>query len=226
MTTQTTALATTRVSFREVKEESYRALRAGGYPWGVAQMAGRLAGVAQVVWGTGVGSVTSDAKRWMGGKRLVTSHRMGSDVVVNSRGSSWLLSGPVAVTAALTTPGRVVWVKGEPLGPELAAVMWDMVTPPNVGLTWGAYSAGQWRVHHLTAQGDLLVSDASQPPGKPPGKSAKNFVTQSAAESGDVVFRAEDRTQLLTEALSLGVAVAAPTWEQLMTHSRKFLVPE
>ncbi len=36
-----------KVSLREVKEESYRALRAIGYSWGQAQVAGRVAGVSQ-----------------------------------------------------------------------------------------------------------------------------------------------------------------------------------
>jgi hypothetical protein len=54
----------TRVSLREVKEETYRALRAAGYPWGEAQAAGRFVAQAELLWGTGVAMAVADAGRW------------------------------------------------------------------------------------------------------------------------------------------------------------------
>lgn len=213
-----------RVSFREAKEESYRALRAGGYSWGISQTAGRLAGVAQVLWGTGVRAVAADASRWP--RRTLTHRRRGTNIIVSTRGLSWAISGPPAVAAALGNPGCVVWLKGSPLGPELAAAVWDMVTPPGATVSWGSRTHGGWMRYHLADDGSLWQHIGSEPVSLPPQRSVSAFITASEAVTGDIALSVADRSTLMSDALRSGVSVATPEWEKLMSRARKFLVPE
>lgn len=213
-----------RVSFREAKEESYRALRAGGYSWGISQTAGRLAGVAQVLWGTGVRAVATDASRWR--KRTLTHRRRGNNIIVSTRGLSWAISGPPAVAAALGNPGCVVWLKGSPLGPELAAAVWDMATPPGATVSWGSRTHAGWTRYHLADEGSLWQHVGSEPEPLPPHRSVSAFITVSEAVTGDIALSLADRSTLMSDALHSGVSVAIPEWEKLMSRARKFLVPE
>ncbi len=218
--------ASVHVSFREAKEESYRALRAAGYSWGVAQLAGRLAGSAQVLWGDAISTVTRDASRWGVRNRPLRSRHTGNIVAILSRGSSWLMTAPVATAIVVGSPGKVAWVRGNGGGPELATALWDMDVELTQCLMWGRVTPSGWSGFHITPDGDLHRTEVTiPPPGKPPGRGWW-FVYLGDKPSGEVVLPRAERERKIYEAQQTGVRVSENHWSALHSRARKFLVPE
>jgi len=220
------ALATTRVSFREVKEESYRALRQAGYSWGMAQVAGRCAGVAQVLWGSGVSAVLRDANRWGVVARPPRSKTTGDTVVISARGMSWAMVGPLAVAVALGNKRPVVWVRGALAGPELAATVWDLRSTTGESLVWGSKSSAGWAGFEVTPAGDLHSSGVPHTRIGAAPSGASWFVCAGEGEPGGVILSGSDKAAQLGDAHREGVSIAESEWAALERLARKFLVPE
>ena len=115
-----------KVSLREVKEESYRALRAIGYSWGQAQVAGRVAGVSQVLWGTGISAIVLDADRFMAARRSPRVTSSQSNVRINAKGTKFPTFAPLAFALALGKPNTEIFFKGAALTKEFATALWDI----------------------------------------------------------------------------------------------------
>ena len=226
MTADTNAPAVARVSFREAKEESYRALRAAGYSWGTAQVAGRLAGVAQVFWETGIPAVTKDTHRWAAQRRPMRNKRDGDVVVLNPRGMSWAFSGPMATAVVVGNPRKVVWVRGKGVGAELVTAVWDMKTKVSQSVSWGYQTHSGWEGFHTTPAGELVKSHSVKPPSGQPSRGASWFMHVGDAGGGDLVMTTAERDRGLSDAYREGVRIDAHQWESLQRQARKFLVPE
>lgn len=221
-----TTLAATRVSFREVKEESYRALRQVGYSWGMAQVAGRCAGVAQVLWGSGVAAVLRDATRWGVVARPPRSTVTGNSVVISARGMSWAMVGPLAVAVALGNQRPIVWVRGAPAGQELAATVWDLRSTGGESLAWGSKSSAGWAGFQVTSAGDLHSSGVEHTRMSAAPFGASWFVCAGAGEPGAVILSGSDKAAQLGDAHREGVSIVESEWVALERLARKFLVPE
>lgn len=215
-----------RVSFREVKEESYRALRRAGYTWGVAQVAGRCAGVAQVLFGTGVAAVLNDALR-MGVSRRTPRHSREADrIVISARGMSWATIGPLAVAAAVAKSNPVVWVRGPKVGPELAAVILDLKVSLGKPIVWGSKTPQGWTSFQIGIDGDVSSSNVSSVRiGKAP-VAASWFVCVGGGDPIAVIVSNLSRHAQILSAQREGVALAQSEWHKLERLARKFLVPE
>lgn len=214
------------MSFREVKEESYRALRRAGYSWGMAQVAGRCAGVAQVVWGTGVSAVVRDATRCGVVARPPRSKTIGDTVVISARGMSWAMVGPLAVAVALGKNRPVVWVRGAWAGPELAATVWDVASTRTEPVVWGTQSSTGWVGFQVTPAGDLLSSGVPHARIGAAPRGASWFVCVGEGEPGEVIVSSTDKAAQLVDAHREGVSIAETDWAALERLARKFLVPE
>jgi len=215
-----------RVSFRESKEDSYRALRQAGYRWGVAQVAGRCAGMAQVLFGTGVAAVLKDCSRFAAATRTARHQSQADKVVISARGMSWLTVGPVAVAAALSKSHPVVWVRGAKVGPELAAVVWDLKVTEGEVVVWGSKSSSGWEAFQLGQDGDLSSCEISPARlGKVP-LGATWFVCVSGGTEKEVVLSSTLRASLVGQAHREGVSVVQSDWHRLEKLATKFLVPE
>lgn len=215
-----------RVSFRELKEESYRALRQAGYPWGVAQVAGRCAGVAQVCFGVGLSAILRDATRWGVAKRAARHKTLGNTVVISARGMSWATVGPLAVAAALGERKPVVWVRGSKVGAALASVVWDIKFSSAEPVVWGSKTASGWDVFQVGADGDVFSSVvSSERLGKTPSR-ATWFVCLGGAKAKKLILAREEKSAQVMLAHQLGVTLGEPQWNSLERLSKKFLVPE
>lgn len=215
-----------RVSFRETKEESYRALRQAGYAWGVAQVAGRCAGVAQVLFGTGVAAVLQDASRWGAAKRTARHVSKAERVVISARGMSWATVGPIAVAAALAKNQPVIWVRGSRVGPELAAVVWDLKVSSSEPIVWGSRTSGGWDGFQLGENGDVFSSTVSPNRiGKAP-LAASWFVCLGGGQPGGVILTNQSKQAQVFAAQRQGVGIGNDEWHKLERLAKKFLVPE
>lgn len=218
-----------RVSLREVKEETYRALRAAGYPWGEAQAAGRLAAQAEVLWGTGVQMAAADASRWFVARRgMRMTSGSGGVRITDLRRTSALIVGNHAVSVALGRPGTSVRVRGGQGVVEVAAAVWDLQTS-GVPIVWGA-STGRGGVitgFSVDDAGNLYGHDAIPEEFAGPSLGGREwFLRQAPLAGGRLLMATEHRLQCLSTAARHGVVVEPDAWSTLMQRSRKFLVAE
>jgi len=207
-----------RVSNREAKEETYRALRAKGYDWGRSQAAGRITDVLQVVWGAGLGLLLPVLRRawWQPRSSKVTGS--GEALTCHSRGLGVALAGPTAVGLALAKPQNPLSVTGMPCTPHLAAAVWDLSLEPSDPVWWGVEHSGQLHGYCIDQSGNLhQIGEGSNEAGFRIGV--------GVVDDTAVILSAEQLRGKLTEALRGGVAVDPGQWNQLMSTARKFLVP-
>lgn len=203
-----------RVSVRELREESYRALRSKGYNWGHAQTASRIASQSQVLWGTGLQSIEHECSRFIGKNRLPVSD--GREKIKN-RGSSFAIWGPIVASVAISHSESVVEVGGVSCLQEFATGFWDLEnTSP---WTW---EDGNGCKFGLDAEGNLYGTVSKS------GKKVRLSVWQGFQQSTEyqLLLPFELRKQKLRLSLSEGVVVDADRWFALKKYSWKFLVPE
>jgi hypothetical protein len=220
-------LSLTRVSFREVKEESYRALRSAGYSWGQAQAIGRIAGAMQVLWGTGVSAVTQDARRWAAASRIPRVRAGKTGYTVSPRGLSTVGLGLILATRAAARPDDVLWVRPAKPSREFAAALWDLDMQSGPTVLWGFHSSQSTSGYSLDAAGNLR--EHSSLDGDRMGLGAFRsgmWVRGGSATGGNVVLAADERRFRMAEALVSGVSIDSHEWAALARLSRKFLVPE
>lgn len=217
----------TRVSVREVKEETYRALRAAGYPWGEAQAAGRLVAQAELLWGTGVAMVVADAGRWFVTRRTLRMTTGESGVrITDNRRTSAVIVGNHAVAVALGRPGICVRVRGRQAVREVATAVWDLQTT-GAPIVWGSVRDGVISGYSVDDAGNLYAHDDI--PGEFAGPSLGErewFLRQAELPGGRLLMTTEHRQQCGVTAARHGVAVDPDEWATLMRRSRKFLVAE
>jgi len=217
----------TRVSLREVKEETYRALRAAGYPWGEAQAAGRLVAQAELLWGTGVAMAVADAGRWFASRRGLRMTTGSSGVrITDYRRSSDAIVGNHAVAVALGRPGTSVRVRGDGGGMEVATAVWDLQTA-GAPMVWGRVRDGAIRGHSVDDEGNLYSHDtiAEEIAGPALGR-REWFLLQVPLPGGRLLMATEHRQQCGVTAARHGLVVDPDMWTKLMRRSRKFLVAE
>lgn len=214
------------VSFREVKEESYRALRKAGLNWGQAQASGRIAGVMEALWGSGVGQILSDIKPRIT-SRKVSLKTTKSFIRLNTRGQSKVL-GSLAAMAVLEANSLPIVVRGTPFGPELAAALWDMNSASHHSVIWAQNLKGTLTGYCLKPDGDLLELGQAELSGLFPQMNHHAWwVMKSTLElQGKVILSAGARDELLHAASQSGIAVNTKEWTQLKKKSTAFLVPE
>ena len=202
-----------RVSVRELREESYRALRSKGYDWGQAQAASRVATEAQILWGSGLSAIQQECTRFRGKKRLPLSRGQG---VMANRGSSFPIWGPMAAALAVSRAPSEIRITGVICSKTLAVAFWDL--DEFSSWTWGD---GKCRFA-IDPKGDLIGGDDSAT--RKSTLQLGKYVDKLA--DFQVLITADQRKQALMESLTNGVEVDSSGWEDLKKNSRKFLVPE
>lgn len=216
-----------RVSVREVKEETYRALRAAGYPWGEAQAAGRLVAQAELIWGTGVAMANADAGRWFVPRRGLRMTTGAEGVrITDSRNTSAAIVGNHAVAVALGRPGLSVRVRGNQGVKEVATAVWDLHTG-DAPLVWGGLQDGVLCGYSVDETGNLYAHDRIPVEFAGPRLGRREwFLRQESLAGGRLLMTAEHRQQCGVTAARHGVVVDPDQWATLMRRSRKFLVAE
>lgn len=202
-----------RVSVRELREESYRALRARGYEWGQAQAASRIAAEAQVLWGSGLSAIERECARFMGKRRVPISKAKG---VISNRGSSFVIWGPMAASLAVSHAPAVTTVKGVHCSETLAAVFWDLDE-------FNSWSWGDGQCQFAIDSKGNLIGRSGSGVKKTSIKIDKSLRSNSEFQ---VLLTADQRKQALRESLTNGVEVDTDSWTALKKQSWKFLVPE
>ena len=218
-------LSRTRVSFREVKEESYRALRSAGYSWGQAQAMGRIAGAMQVLWGTGISAVTQDARRWVAASRIPRVRAGKTGQTVSPRGLSIVGLSLTLATRAVARPDDALWVRSAKPSREFAVALWDLDLRSGPTIFWGSHSQQSTSGYSLDAAGNLqehLVLDGDSLGLGPPRTGM--WIRGGSATGGNVVLEADERKVRMAEALVSGVSIDSSEWAVLSRLSRKFLV--
>ena len=183
-------LSRTRVSFREVKEESYRALRSAGYSWGQAQAMGRIAGAMQVLWGTGISAVTQDARRWVAASRIPRVRAGKTGQTVSSRGLSIVGLSLTLATRAVARPDDALWVRSAKPSREFAVALWDLDLRSGPTIFWGSHSQQSTSGYSLDAAGNLqehLVLDGDSWGLGPPRTGM--WIRGGSAKGSNVVHR-------------------------------------
>lgn len=209
----------TKVSLREVVEESYRALRFVGYSWGQAQSAGRVAGMAQVLFGSGVQAVIADTKRPFAAKRLPAASVKNSQGHIDAKKTSFVTHGPMALAMALSSPDTNVQVTRSGVSKEISAALWDIEDVSENQYFWG--------VTGVTTSGYSIRSGSLYRHGSPEKMVRISWsITSGELSGGDLILSLEQRKSALESALRSGVAVNRNTWATLKKTSWKFLVPE
>jgi hypothetical protein len=212
-----------KVSLREVKEESYRALRAIGYSWGQAQVAGRVAGVSQVLWGTGISAIVLDADRFMAARRSPRVTSSQSNVRINAKGTKFPTFAPLAFALALGKPNTEIFFKGAALTKEFATALWDIEEDSTDTFFWGSQTGGSSRhaVGYSVTDGELYQH------GDPSSGSPKTWsLSRQAMPAGKLVLSLQARQEAVAQSLRSGVVVDPFEWSALKKLSWKFLVPE
>ena len=212
-----------KVSLREVKEESYRALRAIGYSWGQAQVAGRVAGVSQVLWGTGISAIVLDADRFMAARRSPRVTSSQSNVRINAKGTKFPTFAPLAFALALGKPNTEIFFKGAALTKEFATALWDIEEDSTDTFFWGSQTGGSSRhaVGYSVTDGELYQH------GEPLTASPKTWsLSRQAMPAGKLVLSLQARQEAVAQSLRSGVVVDPFEWSALKKISWKFLVPE
>lgn len=202
-----------RVSVRELREESYRALRARGYEWGQAQAASRIAAEAQVLWGNGLSAIEMECARFMGKRRLPVSKAKG---VIANRGSSFVIWAPMAASLAVSNAPEATTILGVRCSDTLAAAFWDLDE-------FSSWSWGDGQCHFAIDSKGNLIGGAGSGAKKTSIKIDKSFGSNSDFQ---VLLTADQRKQALRESLTNGVEVNTDSWTALKKQSWKFLVPE
>ena len=223
MTQQTAEARESKVSLREVKEESYRALRAIGYSWGQAQVAGRVAGVSQVLWGTGISAIVLDADRFMAARRSPRVTSSQSNVRINAKGTKFPTFAPLAFALALGKPNTEIFFKGAALTKEFATALWDIEEDSTDTFFWGSQTGGSSRhaVGYSVTDGELYQH------GDPSSGSPKTWsLSRQAMPAGKLVLSLQARQEAVAQSLRSGVVVDPFEWSALKKLSWKFLVPE
>lgn len=216
------------VAVREIKEESYRALRWAGYSWGQSQSAGRIASVSEIIWGTGISSSISDVNRRFITKRTLRVIQNPSEILVNTRGISTLMAASFAIALSQSQPGIKVFIKGSDFGPDVAAAVWDAKRKAGRTITWAQGEASGMRDLSVFDNGDLVSHTRHETMRSIPKKYVPLwFVTCHAQPiKGDVVLGNKEREERVDKACIAGLDVSRGKWEQLTSKSFKFLVPE
>lgn len=208
-----------RVSLREVREESYRALRAVGYSWGQAQVAGRLAGMAQVLWGTGIQALVHDGQRLLASRRLPKSKQQGSGSEIATRGTQFTTYGPLAMGLCLGKKDAEVLIRGGAATKEFATALWDLQEQARKDIYWGVQK--EQFVGFSVRSGDLIQH------GDPNTLKTERWLLRVGEISGgQPLMDSQRRAELMDNSLRTGVAVDPQQWTTLKKISWKFLVPE
>ena len=214
-----------RVSNREVKEETYRALRAKGYDWGRAGAAGRITDLLQVIWGEGLSAIVPVLRRAPWQARAVQVRGQAPTLHVDAKGLGVALAGPSIVALALGSPGATISVSGLPCGPALAAAVWDLGLEPATPVWWGVERGGQIDGYLVDSSGALHQVGAGC--GQGSRRHTRRFSVGTGEQPTSAVVVGADRLRhKISEALRTGVAVTPNQWRALMAIAGKFLVPE
>ena len=219
---------TVHVAVRELKEETYRALKWAGYSWGQSQSMGRMVGVAEIIWGSGISSGLADIKRRFIKKRSPNLKWSSSGVLLNTKGLSVPMAASFAVAISQSKPGLKVFVKGSDFGPEVATAVWDTKIHPNRIMSWGICRESESKDYSVLPNGDLVVHERLQSI-DPIISRDKNlwFVTcHEERIAGDVIIEKKEQVNNMSEAWVQGVKVSKTEWEKLTAISMKYLVPE
>jgi len=212
-----------KVSLREVKEESYRALRAIGYSWGQAQVAGRVAGVSQVLWGTGISAIALDANRFLGSRRPPKVTASESAVRINAKGTKFPTFAPLAFALALGKPNSEISFKNAALTKEIATALWDIEEESAGTFFWGSQTRGSSKV----AIGYSVTDGALYQHGDPSTASPKTWsLSRQVMPEGKLLISLQARREAIEQSLRSGVVVDPAEWSALKKISWKFLVPE
>ena len=216
------------VAVREIKEESYRAMRSAGYSWGQSQSAGRIASVSEIFWGTGISQVISDVGRRFVTRRTPKVIRNSNEMLVNTRGVSTLMAASFAIALAQSQPGKKVFIKGSDFGPDVAAAVWDTKRVPNQTISWGSGDASETKDLSVLENGDFVSHLRHKTMTSTPKKYASLWfvICHSESISGNVVIGKKEKEERVNKALVSGLYVSRSKWEQLSSESFKFLVPE
>lgn len=216
------------VAVREIKEESYRALRWAGYSWGQSQSAGRITSVSEIIWGTGISSAISDVNRNFITKRNLKVTQNPGEILVNTRGISTLMAASFAIALSQSCPEMKVFIKGSDFGPDVAAAVWDAKRKAGRTITWAKGEASDLSDLSVLDNGDLVSHSRHESMISIPKKYASLWFVTCHSESiiGNEVLRHREKEERVEKACISGLDVSRSKWQRLTSKSYKFLVPE
>lgn len=216
------------VAVREIKEETYRALRWAGYSWGQAQSAGRIATVSEIIWGNGITSTVSDVNRKLVRRRSSKLTQTHNAIVLNTRGVSTIMAAAFAVAISQSQPGTKVFVKGSHFGPDVAAAVWDTKYKSHNIITWGAGQSSGLEDLSVLENGDLVSHVRLNSMLSIPSKynSLWFVICHPDSPSGTLVLGKQEQEDLIKKSLVDGLEVSQNNWIKLTSKSYKFLVAE
>jgi hypothetical protein len=219
---------TVHVAVRELKEETYRALKWAGYSWGQSQSMGRMVGVAEIIWGSGISSGLADIKRRFIKQRSPSLTWSSSGVLVNTKGLSVPMAASFAVAISQSKPGLKVFVKGSDFGPEVATAVWDTKVHPDRIFSWGICRESGKNDYSVMPNGDLMMHERSLSIDPSMSRDKKLWFVTCHEEriSGDVIMEKKEQVNKMSGAWVQGVKVSKTEWEKLSAISMKYLVPE
>lgn len=219
---------TVHVAVRELKEETYRALKWAGYSWGQSQSMGRMVGLVEIIWGSGISSGLADIKRRFIKKRSPHLTWSSHGVLLSTKGLSVPMAASFAVALSQSKPGLKVFVKGSDYGPEVAAAVWDTKVHPNRTISWGICRDSQQNDYSVVPNGDLMMHERLQSvePAMSRDKDLWFVTCHEARISGEVIMDKKVQVSKMNDAWVQGVKVSKAEWEKLTAFSMKYLVPE
>ena len=216
------------VAVREVKEESYRALRWAGYSWGQSQSAGRIASVSEIIWGTGISSAISDVSRRFISQRSIKLLQNPHEILINTRGLSTIMAASFAIAISQSQPGIKVFIKGSDCGADVSAAVWDAKRTPDTTISWGKADASGETDLSVLGNGDLISHVRHESMNSIPQQYSSLWFVMCHAKTimGDLILGKKEREERVDKALISGLDVSQRSWQQLTSKSFKFLVPE
>lgn len=216
------------VAVREVKEESYRALRWAGYSWGQSQSAGRISSVSEIIWGTGISSAISDVSRRFISQRSIKLMQNTDEIVINTRGLSTIMAASFAIAISQSQPGIKVFIKGSDCGPDVSAAVWDAKRKPDTTISWGKADSSEVTDLSVLENGDLISHLRQESMNSIPKQYSSLWFVMCHSETitGDLILSKKEKEERVDKALISGLDVSQISWQRLTSKSFKFLVPE
>lgn len=216
------------VAVREVKEESYRALRWAGYSWGQSQSAGRISSVSEIIWGTGISSAISDVSRRFISQRSIKLIQNTDEIEINTRGLSTIMAASFAIAISQSQPGIKVFIKGSDCGPDVSAAVWDAKRKPDTTISWGKADSSEVTDLSVLENGDLISHLRQESMNSIPKQYSSLWFVMCHSETitGDLILSKKEKEERVDKALISGLDVSQINWQRLTSKSFKFLVPE
>ncbi|HKJ11080.1 MAG TPA: hypothetical protein VJ976_01680 [Ornithinimicrobium sp.] len=232
----------TRVSLREIREVTFRALSARGASHGEAWVAARMVLDAQIQGEDGISLAVQDvrAPRWRREEVPATEPPgRGDPVVLHAQAGTMLRYGPLALDLAMAEAGlHGVFVPGVTGGETcLESLLCEAASAHATTVVARRAHGGRWGPVHLArpdgclARGDVADSAAAVTDAGVAAADGDGLLVTSPcpspwlAEGEGAWVTPQQRAERRREVAQHGALVPAEAWRSLYDASRRYLVP-